>query len=362
MSKVRYRLQSVSRKLDEVINSALLRGDTVGAVVAIGDRDGAICQRAYGWRRTIPRKLPMRVDTIFDLASLTKVVATAPAIALLKECELLDWDDRVHKYIPEFSGGTKRDAAIRHLLTHTSGLPPFKNYLTMNYDPARIIDDICHTRLRAAPGKRFIYSDLGFILLGEIVQRVSDMPFDKFVRVHLFNPLGMHRTRFRPPASWHRQCAATTYDERTGEMLCGIVHDPNARIMGGVAGHAGLFSTAPDLVRYCQMLLNHGVANGKRIFREQTVLAMTTNQCPVAGIKRGFGFDIKSPYSHPRGHHLSAASYGHTGFTGTSLWIDPVNGIFIILLTNRLHPDGKGDVRNLRAQVADVVYECLVKQ
>lgn len=359
--RYRGRLQSMCSKLDEIINSAIARGDTAGAVIAVGERGGVIYQRAYGWRRVVPRKLPMRVDTVFDLASLTKVVATAPAIALLKEYELLDWDDRVHRYIPEFSGGTKRYATIRHLLTHTSGLPPFKNYLAMKFDTARIINDICHTRLRAAPGKRFIYSDLGFILLGEIVHRLSEMPLDEFVRVRFFNPMGMRRTRFRPPKSWHRQCAATTFDERTGEMLCGIVHDPNARIMGGVAGHAGLFSTAADLARYCQMLLNCGVVNGRHLFRKQTVRAMTANQCPVKGVKRGFGFDIKSPYSHPRGHRLSSASYGHTGFTGTSLWVDPVNGIFIILLTNRLHPDGNGDVRKLRAQVADVVYECLVK-
>lgn len=224
--------------------------------------------------------------------------------------------------------------------------------------PEAIITDICQTRLKAPPGKVFIYSDLGFILLGEIVKRVSGLELDEFCRRYFYLPLQMRHTRFNPPKGWHNRCAATEW--RDGQMLQGIVHDPNAYALGGIAGHAGLFSTASELARFCQMILREGELDGVKVFEPETVLAMRTNHCPVEGIQRGLGFDIESPYSpQMKGEKFPTGVFGHTGYTGTSVTIDPFAKVFVILLTNRVHPDDKRNISNLRKSVANLIASAI---
>lgn len=348
--------EKLHRKLVRAIQIAIAEGQIPGAVICIGNADKIIHLAAFGKRREVPSPQPMCAGTIFDLASITKILATAPATCLLWQEGKLDIYDAVKRYLPEFSGGHKNRVTLLHLLTHTSGLPAFKNYLQMGLKGQReaIIADICHTRLKALPGTVFIYSDLGFILLGEIVRRVSGMDLDEFCRRRIYAPLRMRWTRFNPPKNWRNKCAATEW--RNGQMMQGIVHDPNAYALGGVAGHAGLFSTAADLALFCQMLLREGELNGVRIFEPEIVKMMATNQCQVEGIQRGLGFDIQSPYSpQMKGEKFPTGVFGHTGYTGTSITIDPFSGVFVILLTNRVHPDDRRNIAPLRKQIANLV-------
>lgn len=352
--------------LDTRLQDAIVGSKTPGAVLFAGHNDVPLYRNAFGHRRVTPHPLPMQATTIFDLASLTKVVATAPAISLLIDRGKIGLDDPVYKFLPAFRGGYKSQVTIRHIVTHTGGiraltalLPGAPRKRTPNAVP-RAITKICELRLQSKPGTKFTYSDLGYILLAHLVEIVSGDPFDVFCQQHLFEPLGLSHTRFKPPRKWRDTIAATEW--RNERMLCGAVHDPNAFALGGIAGHAGLFSNAPDLVRFCQMILSGGKLDGVRILSERAVELMTTNQCHVKGIQRGLGFDIDSPYSHPRGHFFSRSSFGHTGFTGTSLWMDPASGTHIILLTNRLHPDGAGDVRELRMEVANILGKVICEQ
>lgn len=360
---------SLQRRLENAVRSAIPEGQTPGAVLCVGTTERVVYLNAFGHRRLVPTKQPMRRDTVFDLASVTKVTATAPAVCLLWQQGKLDLHAPVKRYLPEFSGGHKNQVTVLHLLTHSSGLPAFKNYLLWSKEQRAwsvverekaIIADICHTRLKAAPGKLFIYSDLGFILLGEIVRRISGWDLNAFCRRHLYAPLKMLHTRFNPPKSWHSRCAATQW--RDGMMLQGIVHDPNAFALGGIAGHAGLFSTADDLARFCQMLLRDGELEGVRIFEPEVVRAMRADHSPVKGVQRGLGFDIQSPYSpQMKGERFPVGVFGHTGYTGTSITIDPFKGAFIILLTNRVHPDDKNSIAILRKTVANLVAEHLYR-
>ncbi|MFA0776621.1 MAG: hypothetical protein PVTTEEND_000335 [Candidatus Fervidibacter sp.] len=350
--------KGLERKLTEVLQRAVAEGQTPGAVLCVGDPDRIRWLAAFGYRRLVPSKQPMRPDTIFDLASLTKVVATAPAVCLLWQWGKVDLTTPVRRYLPEFAGGQKNRVTVLHLLTHTSGLPAFKNYLQLGLRGDAILADIFRTRLKAPPSTQFIYSDLGFILLGELVRRVSGLDLDTFCRRHLYAPLQVKRIRFNPPKSWWVRCAATEW--RNGTMLQGIVHDPNAFALGGIAGHAGLFSVAEDLARFCQMLLREGELDGIRVFEPETVRAMRSNYCPVNGVQRGLGFDIQSPYSpQMKGDRFPVGVFGHTGYTGTSLLIDPFAELFVLLLTNRVHPDDTRNIATLRKTIANLIAEAI---
>ncbi len=359
--------KSLQRRLEEAVRSAIAEGQTPGAVLCVGTTERVVYLKAFGHRRLVPTKQPMHSDTIFDLASVTKVTATAPAICLLWQQGKLDLSAPVKRYLPEFSGGQKNGVTVLHLLTHSSGLPAFKNYLrwgmghrawSMEGRQKAIIADICRKRLKAPPGKSFLYSDLGFILLGEIVRLVGGMDLNAFCRRHFYKPLRMMRTRFCPPKSWHSRCAATQW--RNGVMLQGVVHDPNAFALGGVAGHAGLFSTAYDLARFCQMILRDGELDGVKVFEPEVVQAMRTDHSPAEGVQRGLGFDIQSPYSpQMKGEKFPVGVFGHTGYTGTSVTMDPFAGVFIVLLTNRVHPDDTRNVAALRKTVANLVAESI---
>jgi CubicO group peptidase (beta-lactamase class C family) len=341
--------------MDKAVEHAIAEHRMPGAVLWL-EHEGVIYQKTFGQRALEPRPEAMTADTIFDAASLTKVVATAPAIMLLVERGLIEPDAPVRKYIEEFGRDGKDEITIRHLLTHTSGL---RSGLSRKPDgPRSAIEIACQEKVTNAPGSFFRYSDINFILLGEIVDRIGEQPLEKFVFQEIFRPLKMRDTRYLP---WRRDNARIAPTERDGtNMLRGVVHDPTARRMEGVAGHAGLFTTAADLARFARMILNQGELEGVRIFRPETVAMMTAVQSPaLVSAKRGFGWDIDSAYSRPRGDRFPMGSYGHTGFTGTSIWIDPFSKSFWILLTNRVHPDGKGNVLELQRTLATLAAEAI---
>jgi len=313
--------------------------------------DGQVVYRkAFGNRSVEPRREAMTADTVFDIASLTKVVATTVAVMQLVEKGDIRVNEPVAKYLPEFAQNGKEDVTIRQLLTHFSGLPEDLD-LTQPWQGRDTALQMAYAeKLVDPPGSRFLYSDVNFIVLGSLVERVSGMSLDQYCRQHIFTPLGMVETRFLPPPSWLMKIAPTQFDEQN-HMLRGIVHDPSARRMGGVAGHAGVFSTADDLSKFAQFLLTGGPVLSPLMIEKMT----TPQQPPTATVLRGFGWDIDSPFSSNRGDLLPVGSFGHTGFTGTSMWIDPTTRTFIILLTNAVHPRGKGSAVALRSKIATAV-------
>jgi uncharacterized protein YbbC (DUF1343 family) len=347
-----------------IVEQAIAAHELPGAVVLAGRGDAVLYRRAFGNRATTPSVEPMTLDTIFDLASLTKVVATTTAVMQLVEDGKLRLTDRVAAFVPGFERYGKGKITIRHLLTHVSGLRPDLD-LELPFEGAdkairRAVEEVPV----AAPGERFIYSDINFVLLGELVQRVSGESLDRFVQTRVFQPLRMRETGFLPPAAKRDRIAPTQACARLAwpcespdaTMLRGVVHDPTARRMGGVAGHAGLFGTAGDLSIFVRMILAGGSWHGRRILSPLTVAKMTRAASPGGlAVERGLGWDIDTSYSVNRGELLPIGSFGHTGFTGTSIWIDPLTRTWVIFLSNRVHPDGKGDVTPLRARIATVV-------
>lgn len=338
--------------LDSIISASIENHEIPGAVVLVGHDGQVIYRKAYGERSIEPARAPMMVDTIFDIASLTKVVATTTAMIQLVDQGKVKLSDPVAKYIPEFAQNEKGDITVRDLMTHYSGLPPDLD-LTQPWSGKDVGLNMAFASPTVAPPEaRFIYSDINFILLGAMVERVSGMTLDAYCAKNIFVPLGMTHTRFLPPADWVPQIAPTEYDEQK-KMLNGVVHDPTSRRMGGVAGHAGLFSTADDLAKFAQALLEGGAP----VLSPLAVQKMTTPEQPPNGsVLRGLGWDIDSPFSSNRGELLPVGSFGHTGFTGTSLWIDPTTKTYIILLTNAVHPRGHNTaIISLRTRVASAV-------
>ena len=340
--------------VDEQINNAVQDGLIPGAVLLIGHDGQVIYRKAYGERSLIPAREPMTIDTIFDAASLTKVVATTSSVMKLFEQGKIRIDDPVTKYLPEFQEGHS-PITIRNLMTHFSGLrpdldlkPAWSGYETGIH--RALID-----KPAGPPGARFVYSDINFILMGEIVHRLSGQMLSDFARANIFEPLGMKDSMFQPPAALRPRIAPTEIDPSTGRPLWGVVHDDTSRYMGGVAGHAGLFTTADDLAKFAQMLLDHGQANGTSLFSALTIEKFTTPESPAdQPILRGLGWDIDSPYSSNRGDLFPIGSFGHTGFTGTSMWMDPVSRSYVILLTNVVHPHRGKSLSSLRSRVATI--------
>ena len=340
--------------LDSIVRDAIHDGQIPGAVVLVWHNGAVIYRKAFGNRALEPRREPMTVDTIFDIASLTKVVATTTAVMQLVQKGEVRSNDPVVKYIPEFGVNGKEDITVRNLLTHFSGLRADID-LNPEWEGRDTAFRMAFAETPAyPPGSRFLYSDTNFIALGALVEKASGTTLDAYCAQKIFTPLGMTHTRFLPPASWRNKIAPTEYDEHD-KMLRGIVHDPRARRMGGVAGHAGVFSTADDLSRFAQALLN-----GSSVLSKEMIEKMTTpQQPPTATALRGFGWDIDSPFSSNRGELLPVGSFGHTGFTGTSMWIDPTTRTFIILLANAVHPRGKGSAVALRSKLATAVAAAL---
>jgi uncharacterized protein YbbC (DUF1343 family) len=334
--------------------AAIAHGELPGAVVAVLHNGETVYREAIGQRALRPAAEPMTVDTVFDMASLTKPLATATSVMVLIEQGKLKLTEKVATYWPEFAANGKDVLTIEHLLTHTSGLiadNPERDYADGR---EKALERICQLKLTARPGEKFIYSDVNFIVLGEIVGRVGGMPLDAFAHMFVFEPLGMRHTGFKPPPAVRANCAPT--QEREGHWMRGEVHDPRAYALGGVAGHAGLFSTAADVLLYARMILDGGKAvTGRQVLKPETVKLMTTPR-PVPGGKRALGWDVDTSYSKNRGDLFPrGTTFGHTGFTGTSLWIDPATKTAVVFLSNRVHPDGKGNVTPLRGKVATIV-------
>ena len=339
---------------DEPIESAIRAGLIPGAVLLVGHDGKVVYRKAYGERALLPKHESMTVDTMFDAASLTKVIATTPSVMKLFEQGKIRLNDPVTKYLPEFQGGHS-DITIRNLMTHFSGLrpdldlePPWSGYET---GIQRALID----KPAGPPGVRFVYSDINFILMGEIVRRLSGKTLPEFARESVFDPLGMRETMFLPPSALRPRIAPTELDKTTGQPLRGVVHDDTSRYMGGVAGHAGLFTTADDLAKFAQMMIDGGESDGTRLFAASTIEKFTSPQSPAdQPILRGLGWDIDSPFSSNRGDLFPIGSYGHTGFTGTSLWIDPTSRSYVILLANSVHPHRGKSLTSLRARIATI--------
>lgn len=345
--------------LDPIINDAITRQQLPGAVVIVGHNGQIVYRKAYGDRALLPRREVMTLDTIFDCASLTKVVATTTALMQLWEQGKFRMADPVAKYLPEFAQNGKQDITIRQLFVHYSGL-------TEDLDLVKRWEGKntgYHMAFEMAPdrppGSAFVYSDVNFVVLGALLEQLSGESLDEYAAQHVFAPLGMKETRFLPPASWLPRIAPT--EDENHHVLHGVVHDPTARRMGAVAGHAGMFSTADDLATFAQALLE----GGRGVLTPATIAKMTAPQQPVnSTVLRGFGWDIDSPFSTTRGGLLPVGSFGHTGFTGTSLWIDPTTDTYIVLLTNAVHMNAlpgneKGSAISLRAKVATAVAAAL---
>jgi CubicO group peptidase (beta-lactamase class C family) len=329
-------MRIVHDSMARVLDRALVDSAFPGAIGVVGRRDGALSSYAVGridWPADAP---PPDERTLWDLASLTKVIGMTTAMMQLVEQDRVELDAPVVRYLPEFAGEGKERVTIRHLLTHSSGLPSWRPLYKEATTADTAIAIVLATPLDTVPGARMVYSDLGAILLGKVVERVSGEPLDSYLARHVFGPLGMTSTMYRPDPSLRDRIAPTEFDPWRQRHIRGEVHDENAFMLGGVSGHAGLFSTAADLTRFARMMLAGGTLDGVRILRASTIAQFTAVQDPGLS-HRALGWETPSG-QNSAGHALSARAFGHTGFTGTSLWMDPERGAFVLLLTNRVNP------------------------
>ena len=357
------------RRLDEawrIVVDGAQTGAFAGAVAAIARRGELILHRATGWAVCDPACVPMVAETIFDLASLTKVVATLPSVLRLVDAGVIALDDPVGRVLPEFgTSGWKGDVTVRRLLSHSAGLAAWQPFYLDHAGSDAYLAAIAGVQPAALPGEQVIYSDLGFILLGELVGRAGGEDIGRFAATEVFAPLGLHDTTFAPPASWRERIAATERGNETeigmsGEragafprwrrgVIWGEVNDGNSYYgLAGIAGHAGLFGTALDIARYGELWLQGGAWQGRRILSEALIAEATREQAPG----RGLGWRLPAPVAGGDGADPGAAfggrAYGHTGFTGTSLWVDPVRELVVVLLTNRLHPTARPEIETIR--------------
>ena len=347
--------------IDEAIAEEIAKKQLPGAVVLVGRQGKIAYRKAFGNRALEPNMEPMTLDTIFDLASLTKVVATATSVMILVERGKIRLGDPVARYIPEFGEMGKKTTTVEQLLTHRSGLIADNAIEDYQHGVEKAWENMWKLAPIAEVGSKFIYSDVNFEVLGELVRRLSGKPLDQFAAENIYRPLSMEDTGFVPAKSLQARSAPT--EQRENRWMRGEVHDPRAYLLGGVAGHAGLFSTADDLARYCQMILGGGSLNGARILSQMGVARMTEGRASggnaVDGIVRGLGWDMFTGFSANRGDLFPVGSFGHTGFTGTGLWLDPTSETFVVFLSNRVHPklDAKkpADVSSLRGRVATIV-------
>lgn len=345
-------------EITRLVQAQIDAGKLPGALVVVGRKDGVVMRGAWGRRAVLPAPEPMTPDTAFDLASLTKAVATATSIALLAEDGALTLDDRASRHLAELDRPRTRAITLRQLLTHSAGLPTENRLADYNAGPEHALARLLAVDPEAKPGARYRYSDVGYLWLGEVVRRVAGKPLDAFARERIFAPLGMRETAFHVAPEVRARVAPTEPRETTGVMIRGEAHDPRAWRLGGVSGNAGLFSTADDLVRFARMMLSDGVLDGVRVLSHESVAALTRPE-RVGGVLRTPGWDARSDHSRQRGKLLSERAYGHGGFTGVSLWIDPERDLFVLFLSNRVHPDGTGYVISLVADVTDAAVRGL---
>ena len=361
--------------IDAAVGESISRGELPGAVVLVGMRDRVVYRKAFGSRAVLPAREPMTVDTVFDVASLTKPVATATSVEILVERGKVALRDPVARYLPEFApdGGDRAKVTVEQLMTHRAGLAPDDPIELYTGTRAEIFERKYLQPLEAAPGSRFRYSDVGYEVLGELVERVSGQPLDRFAEENVFRPLGMMDSHFRPVAAsrflgermgltglaWPPLSRIAPTERREDRWMRGEVHDPRAYAVGGVAGHAGLFSTADDLSRYCRMILAGGKLGPVRVLSPLGVEALTRPRFYGDDDLRALGWDVATAWSRNRGDLFPPGSFGHTGFTGTSLWLDPSSGTWVVFLSNSVHPDGKGNVIRLRGLVATIAAAAL---
>ena len=356
-------LSKAKAEIREAMEAAISAGDLPGAVVGFWHNGEWLVRETFGNRVVGETNEPMTLDTVFDMASITKPVATATSIAILAERGKVNVEAPVKTYLPEFTGDGRDDVLVKHLLTHTAGLIPDNAIGDYKSGVDEAWKNLFAVKIQSTPGSKFVYSDVCFQLLGKIVERASGQPLNEFAKANIFEPLGMKDSGYLPAEALRPRIAPT--EVRDGKMLRGEVHDPRAALMGGVAGHAGLFSSLDDIARYSQMMLASGSLENVQIMRPETFVKLTAPHAldsrPDFGlISRTNGFDHHSPFSYNSGDVLSGAAFGHGGFTGTVLWIDPIRNCFFVFLSNRLHPDGKGNVNRLAGKVSKTIVEsCL---
>lgn len=357
------KLTAAKQEVREAIDAAIAAGDLPGAVVGFWHNGEWLVRDVYGNRAMDPSQEAMTLDTIFDMASITKPVSTATSMAILMERGKVDLEAPVKTYIPEFTGDGRDAVLVKHLLRHTAGLIPDNSIQDYQSGIENAWKNLYSVKIQSTPGTKFVYSDVCFQLLGKVVENAAGQPLNEFAKANIFQPLGMKDSGYVPAEALRPRIAPT--EPRDGVMLRGIVHDPRAALMGGVAGHAGLFSTLDDIARYSQMMLGGGSLEGVQVMKPETVLKLTAPhkvdmRADFGVVSRTNGFDHHSPFSYNSGDVLSSSAFGHGGFTGTVLWIDPARNCFFVFLSNRLHPDGKGNVNRLAGKVSKTIVEqCL---
>lgn len=328
-----------------------------GAVLQINHKGKAIVEEALGWRIDFEdEREPMQLNTVFDVASLTKVVATLPATLKLMDEGELTLSDTVAHFIPEFAKNNKSEITIQNLLTHTSGLASHRRFYKENLKKNEIYKEIYKETLQYPTDSKVIYSDLGLILLSKIIEIITETPFEEFVNREIFSPLEMNETSYLPLFPNERY-AATEFSEKLNTYKIGTVHDENTDALGGISGHAGLFSTVADLNKFVLMIENDGILNEKRILSSHATQLSKRNFTGLLNEARGLGWQIKGERSVSCGDYFSKYSYGHTGFTGTSIWFDPEVDLNVILLTNRVHYGRKPHILRLRPRVHNLIRQ-----
>ena len=345
-------------QINHVIEEEIEKGNFPGAVVLVGKKDDILYWEVFGHEVIEPNEEPISKNTIFDLASLTKPIATATSIMILKDRKAIELDDYVGTYLAAFACNGKEEVRIKHLLTHASGLPPYTNADELKEQfgspcPEEVIEKICGLGAISKPGEEFHYSCLGYITLARIVEVISGKSISAFSRENIFARLDMKHTTYNPPDSWDKDIAATQVLDQ--QAIRGTVHDPLAKLMAGISGNAGLFSNAYDLSIYCRMLLNDGIWNGIRILSPEAVTMMTNAE----DYGRAYGFDVNSSYSSVKGSYAPEKVFCHTGYTGTSIVCDPASKVFVIILTNRVHPNDDGTAKPVRKKISDIVFSSL---
>jgi CubicO group peptidase (beta-lactamase class C family) len=351
---------AVTKALRDSLRAILTRAERdsafPGAYAVVGTHSGILAEDSVGHLDWGPSAVPDE-HSLWDLASLTKVVGMTTALMQLYEQGKVSLDAPLQRYIPEWQGPHKELVTIRHLITHTSGLPAFKAYDRETHDPDSLAKLMFSTPLDTLPGVRMVYSDIGAYMLGRLVERLSGETLDEYVLNDVFRPLGMNETMYRPPASLKPRIAPTEIDSVRGGKVWGVVHDERAYYLGGVSAHAGIFSSAHDLARFARMYLNRGTLDGVRILRPETIELFTTRQVQ----DRALGWQ-KPDGSNSAGHLMSEAAFGHTGFTGTSIWVDPTRDVFVILLSNRVNPTrANNKIGRVRVALADAVMSTMAR-
>jgi len=345
--------------VEKIINDAISEQAFPGAVILVWKDGESIFEKSFGHFTYEQNSPKVELSTIYDLASLTKVLATTTSAMICVDKKLFNLEDKVSKFIPSFATNEKENVTIKNLLLHNSGLPAWKKYYEKNLSKEEILNDIYNSQSEFNPGAKTLYSDLGMIVLGKVIEEVSNKSFDRFCKEEIFIPLKMDNTFFNPPDSMENRIAPTEVDNYWRmKLIRGEVHDENSSLLGGAAGHAGLFSTAGDIAKLLEIIVNNGNVNGDEFISKKTLELFTSKKSSKN--KRLLGWDLKSGEGSSAGNKFSFESYGHTGFTGTSIWVDPVKNLFVVFLTNRVYPSRENKkILQVRPKLHDAVIDAI---